>query len=153
LNQKSLFLSLQFFQQGQQGSYVFGENSHDRIFYKVTRKSSVRRWKIQTDSFIRFELGSLFFKFVKLGSHLPQPQKQHLQRQKQQGKNDAPAPQHDTALLLVHHLAEVGFGVLGSDEVKMEFSTPSRAGILTPVEEENKDREILMLVMPVMLNN
>lgn len=44
-------------------------------------------------------------------------------------------------------------GVLGSDEVKMEFSTPSRAGILTPVEEENSDREILMLVMPVMLNN
>jgi len=44
-------------------------------------------------------------------------------------------------------------GVLASDEVKMEFSTPSRAGILTPVEEENTNREILMLVMPVMLNN
>ena len=44
-------------------------------------------------------------------------------------------------------------GVLESDEVKMEFSTPSRAGILTPVEEQNNDREILMLVMPVMLNN
>jgi len=35
----------------------------------------------------------------------------------------------------------------------MEFSTPSRAGILTPVEEKNNDRDILMLVMPVMLNN
>lgn len=44
-------------------------------------------------------------------------------------------------------------GVLESEEVKMEFSTPSRAGILTPVEEANTDRDILMLVMPVMLNN
>ncbi len=43
-------------------------------------------------------------------------------------------------------------GVLDTDEVKMEFSTPSRAGILTPMEENN-DRDILMLVMPVMLNN
>jgi len=49
-------------------------------------------------------------------------------------------------------LAEM-LGVLGSDEVKMEFSTSSRAGILTPVEENNNNREILMLVMPVMLNN
>lgn len=43
--------------------------------------------------------------------------------------------------------------VLDSEEVRMELSTPSRAGILTPVEEENADREILMLVMPVMLNS
>jgi DNA polymerase-3 subunit beta len=49
-------------------------------------------------------------------------------------------------------LAEM-LGVLDSEEVKMEFSTPSRAGILTPVEENPADREILMLVMPVMLNN
>ncbi|MBL7779997.1 MAG: DNA polymerase III subunit beta [Saprospiraceae bacterium] len=49
-------------------------------------------------------------------------------------------------------LAEM-LGVLDSEEVRMEFSTPSRAGILTPVEENNTDREILMLVMPVMLNN
>lgn len=49
-------------------------------------------------------------------------------------------------------LAEM-LGVLDSEEVQMEFSTPSRAGILTPVEESNADREILMLVMPVMLNN
>jgi len=48
-------------------------------------------------------------------------------------------------------LAEM-LGVLDTEEVRMEFSTPSRAGILTPVEENN-DREILMLVMPVMLNN
>ncbi|MCS6929927.1 MAG: DNA polymerase III subunit beta [Saprospiraceae bacterium] len=43
-------------------------------------------------------------------------------------------------------------GVLDTDEIKLELSTPSRAGVLTPVEEENTDREILMLVMPVMLN-
>jgi DNA polymerase III subunit beta len=39
-----------------------------------------------------------------------------------------------------------------SDEAKMEFSTPSRAGILLPAEQ-NANEEILMLVMPVMLNN
>jgi DNA polymerase III subunit beta len=44
-------------------------------------------------------------------------------------------------------------GVLDSEEIRIDLSTPSRAGILTPVEEDNKDREILMLVMPVMLNN
>lgn len=49
-------------------------------------------------------------------------------------------------------LAEM-LGILDSEEVRLELSTPSRAGILTPLEEENKDREILMLVMPVMLNN
>ena len=48
-------------------------------------------------------------------------------------------------------LAEM-LGVLDTEEIKIELSTPSRAGILTPVEEPNKDREILMLVMPVMLN-
>jgi DNA polymerase-3 subunit beta len=49
-------------------------------------------------------------------------------------------------------LAEM-LGILDSDEVQMEFSSPSRAGILTPVEENSNDRDILMLVMPVMLNN
>jgi DNA polymerase III subunit beta len=43
-------------------------------------------------------------------------------------------------------------GVLNSDEVRIDLSTPSRAGILTPVED-NPDYDILMLVMPVMLNN
>jgi DNA polymerase III subunit beta len=43
-------------------------------------------------------------------------------------------------------------GVLGSEEINIDLSTPSRAGILTPIEE-NTDYEILMLVMPVMLNN
>ncbi len=43
-------------------------------------------------------------------------------------------------------------GVLESDEVRLEMSTPTRAGILLPNEEiENQD--VLMLVMPVMLSN
>ena len=43
-------------------------------------------------------------------------------------------------------------GVMESDEVKLELSTPSRAGILLP-GEPNEGEEILMLVMPVMLSN
>ncbi len=43
-------------------------------------------------------------------------------------------------------------GVMESDEVKMELSTPSRAGILLPVEGKEGE-DILMLVMPVMLSN
>lgn len=43
-------------------------------------------------------------------------------------------------------------GVLESEEVKMELSTSTRAGILLPVEEVEGE-EILMLVMPVMLSN
>jgi len=42
--------------------------------------------------------------------------------------------------------------VLESDEVKMELSSPTRAGILLPAEEVEEE-EILMLVMPVMLSN
>ncbi|MNW18423.1 DNA polymerase III subunit beta [compost metagenome] len=41
---------------------------------------------------------------------------------------------------------------LASEEVVIEMSTANRAGLLIPaVAEENED--ILMLVMPVMLNN
>ncbi len=43
-------------------------------------------------------------------------------------------------------------GVLESEEIKIELSTPSRAGILLPAEEVDGE-EILMLVMPVMLSN
>ena len=43
-------------------------------------------------------------------------------------------------------------GVLESDEVKMELSAPTRAGILLPTEKQTGE-EILMLVMPVMLGN
>lgn len=43
-------------------------------------------------------------------------------------------------------------GVLDSDEIKVEMSTATRAGILLPVEAKEGE-EILMLVMPVMLSN
>jgi len=39
-----------------------------------------------------------------------------------------------------------------TDEVRLEMSAPNRAGILTPVNSDNKEEDILMLVMPVMLN-
>lgn len=42
-------------------------------------------------------------------------------------------------------------GCCSSEEVRLELSSPSRAGILRPVEEET-DEELLMLVMPLMLN-
>jgi len=42
--------------------------------------------------------------------------------------------------------------VLESEEVNIELSTPNRAGILRPVEQAEGE-DILMLVMPVMLNN
>jgi DNA polymerase-3 subunit beta len=43
-------------------------------------------------------------------------------------------------------------GNLATDQVKIEMSAPNRAGIILPVDNENADEEILMLVMPVMLN-
>ncbi len=42
--------------------------------------------------------------------------------------------------------------VLESDDIKLELSTPTRAGILLPTDEVEGE-EILMLVMPVMLSN
>ena len=42
--------------------------------------------------------------------------------------------------------------VLESDDIKMELSTPSRAGILLPNEQE-ENQDLLMLIMPVMLSN
>ncbi|MCF8227825.1 MAG: DNA polymerase III subunit beta [Bacteroidales bacterium] len=41
---------------------------------------------------------------------------------------------------------------LSVDEIRIEMSAPNRAGIIFPVENENDKEEILMLVMPVMLN-
>jgi DNA polymerase-3 subunit beta len=38
-----------------------------------------------------------------------------------------------------------------SDEVNIELSTPTKAGILKPTEQEDNE-ELLMLVMPLMLN-
>lgn len=42
-------------------------------------------------------------------------------------------------------------GNIETEEVRLEMSAPNRAGILYPVNNENKDEDILMLVMPVML--
>ncbi len=41
---------------------------------------------------------------------------------------------------------------LETEQVRMEMSQPNRAGLIFPVNDENKDEDILMLVMPVMLN-
>ncbi len=38
-----------------------------------------------------------------------------------------------------------------SDEIKIELSTPTKAGIIKPTEQD-KDEDLLMLVMPLMLN-
>jgi len=42
---------------------------------------------------------------------------------------------------------------LHTDNVILEMSAPNRAGILLPGESDNKDEDLLMLVMPVMLNS
>jgi len=41
---------------------------------------------------------------------------------------------------------------MDSDEVKFEMSAPNRAGLILPVEKDVEGEDILMLVMPVMLN-
>ena len=41
---------------------------------------------------------------------------------------------------------------LETDQVMVEMSEPNRAGLLSPVDNDNKEEDILMLVMPVMLN-
>ena len=42
---------------------------------------------------------------------------------------------------------------LESENIHLEMSDPSRAGIILPSETDIEGEEILMLVMPVMLNN
>ncbi len=42
---------------------------------------------------------------------------------------------------------------LESDHVHLEMSEPNRAGILLPADSMDEGEEVLMLVMPVMLNN
>jgi len=42
---------------------------------------------------------------------------------------------------------------LESENISVEMSSPNRAGIIKPVDNENQNEDILMLVMPVMLNN
>ncbi len=41
---------------------------------------------------------------------------------------------------------------LGSAEVRVELSDPTRAGLLLPVEKEFDEEDILMLLMPMMIN-
>ena len=43
-------------------------------------------------------------------------------------------------------------GVMDGEEIRFELSTPSRAGVMFPLEQE-KDQALLMLVMPVMLGS
>lgn len=42
---------------------------------------------------------------------------------------------------------------MDSEEVQFEMSTPNRAGVMVPAKGSGKEEDILMLVMPVMLNN
>lgn len=42
---------------------------------------------------------------------------------------------------------------LNTENIRLEMSAPNRAGILRPVDSENPAEDILMLVMPVMLNS
>lgn len=41
---------------------------------------------------------------------------------------------------------------LASDEVVIELSDPSKAGLILPLEKEYDDEEVLMLLMPMMIN-
>jgi DNA polymerase-3 subunit beta len=41
---------------------------------------------------------------------------------------------------------------IDASDVLMELSDPSRAGILFPAEKENDDEDVLMLLMPMMIN-
>jgi DNA polymerase-3 subunit beta len=43
-------------------------------------------------------------------------------------------------------------GVLETDQIKIEMSSPSRAGIILPAEQAEGE-DVLMLIMPVMLSN
>ncbi len=42
---------------------------------------------------------------------------------------------------------------INSADVILELSDPSRAGILLPLEKENENEDVLMLLMPMMINN
>ena len=43
-------------------------------------------------------------------------------------------------------------GNIDTPNLVLEMSEPHRAGLLLPSENENKEEDLLMLVMPVMLN-
>jgi DNA polymerase III beta subunit, C-terminal domain len=42
---------------------------------------------------------------------------------------------------------------LDSDEILLEMSMPNRAGIITPIDGLDEGEKVLMLAMPIMLNN
>lgn len=42
---------------------------------------------------------------------------------------------------------------LQSSDVSVELSDPSRAGLLLPLDKENTNEDVLMLLMPMMINN
>jgi len=42
---------------------------------------------------------------------------------------------------------------LSNEQITIELSTPGRAGIIVPVNDDDENEEIIMLVMPIMLNN
>ncbi|HEA29345.1 MAG TPA: DNA polymerase III subunit beta [Leeuwenhoekiella sp.] len=42
---------------------------------------------------------------------------------------------------------------LNANDVSLKMSLPNRAGILTPVDGQDEGEQVMMLVMPVMLNN
>lgn len=41
---------------------------------------------------------------------------------------------------------------IGSEEVSLELADPTRAGIVLPRGEDNEDENLLMLLMPMMIN-
>jgi DNA polymerase-3 subunit beta len=42
---------------------------------------------------------------------------------------------------------------LPSSDILIELSDPSRAGVLFPVDNDNEDEDVLMLLMPMMINS
>jgi len=42
---------------------------------------------------------------------------------------------------------------LSNEQITIELSTPGRAGIIVPVNKDDSNEHIIMLVMPIMLNN
>jgi DNA polymerase-3 subunit beta len=42
---------------------------------------------------------------------------------------------------------------MDGESISLEMSIPNRPGLLMPAEKENESEDLLMLVMPVMLNN
>jgi DNA polymerase-3 subunit beta len=41
---------------------------------------------------------------------------------------------------------------LSSSDVVFELSDPARAGIILPLEKDNENEDVLMLIMPMMIN-